>query len=68
MDRKSIEQMKLDRRLVGRPNWISRKDLEKELEALPDVSHKIASEDDTPSDSSDDDGLEPDSGTGESFS
>jgi len=42
-----MEQLKLDRRLVRRKNWISREELEKELDALPDVSHKIASDDHT---------------------
>ena len=62
MDRKSIEQLKLDRRLVRRPNWISREELQKEIDALPDVSHKIATDDETPTDSQDGDG--PDSGSG----
>ena len=42
MDRKSTEKLRLDRRLLGRKNWIAPKDLEREMEALPDVSHKIA--------------------------
>ena len=68
MDPKSIERLKLDRRLVRRKNWISKDELEKELEALPDVSHKVATEEDEPPDSSDGDGSEPDSGSRESFS
>jgi hypothetical protein len=42
MDRKSTEELRLDRRLFGRKNWLSPKDIEQEIEALPDVSHKIA--------------------------
>ena len=42
MDRKSTKNLRLDRRLAGRKNWISPADLEKELSALPDVSDKIA--------------------------
>jgi hypothetical protein len=42
MDRKSTKNLRLDRRLTIRKNWISSADLEKELDALPDVSHKIA--------------------------
>ncbi len=49
-----MEQLKLDRRLVRRRNWITKEELEKGLEALPDVSHKIARDDDPPVDSSDD--------------
>ena len=41
MDRESMEKLKLDRRLIRRPNWISRDELQRELEALPDVSHKV---------------------------
>ena len=53
MDRKSIDQMKFDRRLVRRKDWITRDELEKRLEALPDVSDKVATDDDAPSDSAD---------------
>jgi hypothetical protein len=42
MDRKSTKDLRLDQRLTSRRNWISSADLEKELSALPDVSHKIA--------------------------
>ncbi len=42
MDRKSTEKLRLDRRLFGRKNWIAPKDIEREIQALPDVSHKIA--------------------------
>jgi len=43
--------MKFDRRLARRKDWISRNELEKRVEALPDVSHKIASDDESPTDS-----------------
>jgi hypothetical protein len=42
MDRKSIHKLKLDKRLIRRRGWISAEELERELEALPDVSDKIA--------------------------
>lgn len=42
MDRKSNENMRMDRRLIGRKNWTAPKEVEREIEALPDVSHKIA--------------------------
>lgn len=45
MDRRSVENMKLDRRLIGRRGWISQEDLQRELAALPDVSRKVASDD-----------------------
>ncbi len=42
MDRRSMQKLRLDKRLIRRRDWISQKDLEKELSALPDVSDKIA--------------------------
>ena len=42
MDRESMEQLRLDRRLIRRRAWISPEELERELEKLPDVSHKVA--------------------------
>lgn len=42
MDRRSTQKLKLDKRLIRRRGWIDREELDKELEALPDVSHKIA--------------------------
>ena len=42
VDQKSLEQMKLDRRLIRRRGWITAKELERELQALPDVAHKVA--------------------------
>jgi hypothetical protein len=68
VDRKSIEQLKFDRRLVRRKNWISEDELKRELEALPDVSHKVATEDDEASDSPDGDAAGSDSDARESFS
>jgi hypothetical protein len=37
-----MEKLKLDRRLIRRRNWISPEELQRELDALPDVSHKVA--------------------------
>jgi hypothetical protein len=42
MNRESLEKLKLDRRLIRRRQWISPSELQRDLEALPDVSHKIA--------------------------
>ena len=42
MKREATEKLRLDRRLIDRRGWISKAELEKDLEALPDVSHKIA--------------------------
>jgi hypothetical protein len=42
MDRESMQRLRLDRRLIRRPGWLSQEELERELAALPDVSHKIA--------------------------
>ena len=50
MNRKATEKLRLDRRLIDRRDWISKAELEKGLEALPDVSDKIAPpEEDEPS-------------------
>jgi len=32
----------MDRRLIRRRGWLSEQELERELAALPDISHKIA--------------------------
>ena len=45
MNRDAIQQLRLDRRLIRRRSWISRSELERELEDLPDVSHKVAPQD-----------------------
>ncbi len=42
MDRKSMTQLKYDKRLVHRRGWIKQKELETELAELPDVADKIA--------------------------
>ena len=42
MDRETMSKLRLDKRLTRRRGWISRDDLDRELEALPDVSSKIA--------------------------
>ena len=41
MDRTSIKQLRLDRRLTRRRGWIRAEELALELEKLPDVSHKM---------------------------
>jgi hypothetical protein len=48
MNRQSLENMRMDRRLAGRGGWISRADLERESEGLPDASGKIAEEEAEP--------------------
>lgn len=40
MDRKSMQNLQIDRRLIRRRGWISKQELERALEALPDVSSK----------------------------
>jgi hypothetical protein len=40
MNRHAMHKLHLDRRLITRKNWMSRAELERELEALPDVTHK----------------------------
>jgi hypothetical protein len=42
MNRRSLEKLRVDRRLAGRKGWISRTDLARETEDLPDASGKIA--------------------------
>ena len=42
MNRDAIKQLRLDRRLIRRRTWISTSDLARELESLPDVSGKVA--------------------------
>lgn len=34
------DDLRLDRRLLGRPGWIASKDLEEALSGLPDVAEK----------------------------
>ena len=51
MNRDTLQQLRLDRRLIKRRGWISGAELEKAIEALPDVSAKIAPpEDEAPAD------------------
>ena len=42
MNRRSLENLRMDRRLAGRSGWISKADLTGEATALPDASEKIA--------------------------
>ena len=42
MDRDSTRRLKMDRRLIRRRGWLTEEELERELAALPDVSHKVA--------------------------
>ena len=42
------EHMRTDRRLLERPGWITKAELEQELAALPDVSDKIDPREDDP--------------------
>lgn len=46
MNRRAMEQLRLDRRLLRRQGWVSPEDLERELTTLPDVSDKIAAQPD----------------------
>ena len=41
MDNESTDQLRFDRRLVRRGNWVEPAELEQELNSLPDVSDKI---------------------------
>lgn len=41
MNRDSIQRLRLDRRMTRRPGWISEKELDAALEALPDVAEKM---------------------------
>jgi hypothetical protein len=42
MNRRSLEQLRMDRRLAGRSGWLSKVGLAGEAEGLPDASEKIA--------------------------
>jgi hypothetical protein len=50
MDRETISKLRLDRRLIQRRGWISPEDLDREIEALPDVSNKAAADEQVASD------------------
>lgn len=49
MDNRSRDQMRMDRRLLDRPGWISPAELESQLAALPDVVGKIDDREGDPS-------------------
>ena len=42
MNRRSLENLRMDRRLAGRSGWVSKAGLAGEAAALPDASEKIA--------------------------
>ena len=42
MNRDSTRKLKIDCRMIHRRGWISKTELQKHLDALPDVSDKIA--------------------------
>ncbi len=42
MNKRSLEKLRMDRRLAGRKGCISKADLAREAESLPDASEKIA--------------------------
>ena len=42
MDQKAMQQFRFDWRLIRRRGWIGREELARALEALPDVSDKVA--------------------------
>jgi hypothetical protein len=42
MNRRSLENLRMDRRLAGRSGWVSKAGLAGETAALPDASGKIA--------------------------
>jgi len=44
MNRRSLDNLRTDRRLAGRSGWLSRAELSREAEGLPDASGKIADE------------------------
>jgi hypothetical protein len=48
MNRRSLENLRMDRRLVGRSGWISTADLIGETDGLPDASGKTAAREPEP--------------------
>ena len=42
MNKRSLDNLRMDRRLAGRSGWMSKEGLAGEAEALPDASEKIA--------------------------
>ena len=47
MNNDSTRKLKVDRRLIHRRGWISKNELQKQLDSLPDVSDKIAPPDES---------------------
>lgn len=45
MNRESQSKLKFDRRLRGRPGWVSEQEVEAELAGLEDVSDNVADDD-----------------------
>lgn len=48
MNKRSLEKLRMDRRLAGRKGWMSRADLAGKAEGLPDASGKIAEQEAEP--------------------
>jgi hypothetical protein len=48
MNRQSLKDLRMDRRLAGRKGWISKEGLAGEAEGLPDASEKIAAKEAEP--------------------
>ena len=48
MNRRSLEELRMDRRLAGRSGWMSKADFAEQAEALPDASEKIAAKESEP--------------------
>ncbi len=48
MQNRSKDLMRMDRRLLERPGWITPEEVEKELASLPDVEDKIDQREDEP--------------------
>ena len=48
MNKRSLEKLRMDRRLAGRKGWMSRADLARKAEGLPDASEKIAEQEAEP--------------------
>ncbi|HXH27872.1 MAG TPA: hypothetical protein VNL37_02440 [Candidatus Polarisedimenticolia bacterium] len=40
MNSESMQKLRLDRRLIRRPGWISQAEIDSAIEALPDSRHK----------------------------
>ena len=59
MNRRSLEKLRMDRRLAGRKGWMSRADLARKAEGLPDASGKIAEEEEAEPDPGEADAMPP---------